>query len=77
MISGLNWVLNLDSPLINLFNATYGRIEAKAQVTEHLHSLTNVFDEAEAQLWIDTWGHVTPAGNELVAQAIIEIIADD
>ncbi len=74
MLTGLNWVLNLDPALINLFTATYNRIELEASASKHLYSLAQAFDGVESQLWIDTWGHVTPEGNRLVAQKMLAVI---
>jgi lysophospholipase L1-like esterase len=75
MITGLNWVYNMDPALIRLFRATYAIIEREAPNYEHMYYMGYVFDKTESQLWIDTWGHVTPVGNKLVADEMIDIIS--
>jgi lysophospholipase L1-like esterase len=74
MITGLNWALNLNDELTRLFETTYGRIAAEADNSERLFDLARVFDHVQSQIWIDTWGHTTPEGNELVAEAIVEAL---
>jgi len=74
MITGLNWVLNLDAPLVELFQKTYKKIEAETASHEHLHYLGNIFDPVEESIWIDTWGHTTPQGNQIVVDELIRTI---
>lgn len=74
MITGLNWVLNLDLPLTDLFRKTYRKIEAETPHHEHLYYLGNIFDQLEESVWIDTWGHTTPKGNQIVADDLIGVI---
>lgn len=74
MIRGLNWVLNLDGDLADLFRATYLRVGIESRRTAGLHDLTDVFADQRSQLWIDTWGHVTPEGNRVVARRIANVI---
>ena len=70
MLTGLNWVFNLDAAVTDLFAGTYSQIEASRPEHEYLYSLTGVFDDAPGQIWLDTWGHITPVGNEMAAVAI-------
>lgn len=74
MITGLDWALNMDDELSGLFEATYRRVAARAVEEERLFDLTGVFDDIPSQLWIDTWGHVTPQGNDVIARAIAETL---
>lgn len=74
MPTGLNWVFNLDATVVDLFADTYSRIEAGRPEHEHLYSLTGVFDEEPRQVWLDTWGHTTPVGNERIAAAISTVV---
>jgi len=74
LITGLNWVLNLDPPLTELFTETYNGIELEAENSARLYYLAAVFDDASSQVWIDTWGHVTPEGNQLVAAQMLAIM---
>jgi len=74
MMTELDWVLVMDPELIALFTATYKRIESAAPTHQNLYYIAPVFDGVESQLWIDTWGHVTPEGNRLIAQKMLPII---
>ncbi|HSH75293.1 MAG TPA: SGNH/GDSL hydrolase family protein, partial [Longimicrobiales bacterium] len=74
MPAGLSWVVTLSPRLVELFRLTSGRVQVEAAVHEHLHYLGDAFDEVEAQLWIDTWGHVTPEGNEIVAGHLASLL---
>lgn len=76
MQEGLDWVVPLTPRAVELFSRAYERIPAEAARREHLHYLGDVFDDVEAQLWIDTWGHVTPEGNEIVATRIAEALEE-
>ncbi len=75
MIHGLDWVLLMDSHLVHLFEKTYERIHERAAAEDRLFDLSGAFDTTEAQIWIDTWGHLTPVGNEQIAQLMIEAIS--
>jgi lysophospholipase L1-like esterase len=68
MPEGLGWVVTLSPRIVELFSRTYDRIAIEAAQHEHMYYLGDVFDETETQVWIDTWGHVTPEGNRLVAE---------
>ncbi len=74
MITGLNWVLNLDPPLVELFQKTYRRIESETPNYEHMYYLGNIFDPVEESVWIDTWGHVTPKANQVVTDELMKVI---
>jgi lysophospholipase L1-like esterase len=74
MITGLDWVLKLDPPLVELFQRTYKKIESETPNYEHLYYLGNVFDLVEETAWIDTWGHINPKGNQVVTDELIRVI---
>jgi hypothetical protein len=74
MQTDLNWVLRLDSSLVELFAATYSYIEQAAEESESIYYLAGAFDGIEAELWIDTWGHVNPLANRIVAQQLLGVI---
>lgn len=63
-----------DPALIILAEETYRRIRLEALSSETIWYLGNVLDHEESQIWIDTWGHITPEGNQLVAEALTDII---
>lgn len=72
MLTGLSWWFDLNSAVADLFKATYGQIISVSHDHDHLYSLVGVFDGKRDQIWLDTLGHITPVGNEHVADAIIE-----
>jgi len=74
MITGLSWLLKMEPGLVGLFETTYKNIELQAAERENLYDIASAFDKEETQIWIDTWGHVTPVGNEIVAQTMIDKI---
>ncbi|MFQ5888614.1 MAG: SGNH/GDSL hydrolase family protein [Gemmatimonadota bacterium] len=74
LITDLDWLVPLGSPLRDLFASTYERIELEASRRERLHYAGRVFDGVRGSVWIDTWGHATPAGNEMVARFILSAI---
>lgn len=64
----------IDPALAALASATYGDILSAVPGSAHIWSLTDIFDTQEGQIWFDDVGHVTPEGNRLVAQKILELI---
>ena len=62
--------------LIQLTRAVYELIEAEVDDYENLWYIADVLDPMETQIWIDEWSHVTPSGNELVAERMLDLIAD-
>jgi hypothetical protein len=61
----------LNTTMVNLVRSTYGKISIAASHHKNLLYIANVFDNQTEQIWIDTWGHVTPEGNRLVARKIL------
>lgn len=61
-----------DAAIGALANTVYQNISLVSQNYEHLRNLANIFDIEKEQLWIDEWGHITPEGNRLVAQKMLE-----
>jgi hypothetical protein len=76
MITGLNWVLRLDPPLVELFQKTYKKIESETSSYDHLHYLGNIFDALQETVWIDTWGHVTPKANQIVSDELLRVMKE-
>jgi hypothetical protein len=62
----------LDPDLVALYTATYQRIES--QNLPHLIDLSGVLDDSEESLWID-FTHITPVGNQIVAEAMLNVLA--
>ncbi|MEM7355211.1 MAG: hypothetical protein AAF657_30655, partial [Acidobacteriota bacterium] len=55
--------------LDRLLAATYGEIERRTDLLEHLDSLAGVLEPADEMAWVDQV-HLTPHGNRIVARAI-------
>lgn len=55
--------------LPELFKLVYPRVQAAGSI----HDLTHALDSGEGGLWID-FNHLTPPGNERVAQEILKVI---
>jgi lysophospholipase L1-like esterase len=62
-----------DPSLEKLYDSVYEMMEPLMPKYDHLHSLTDVFDDQKALLWLDDT-HVTPVGNELIARRMVHII---
>jgi lysophospholipase L1-like esterase len=62
--------------LSNLAQDVYAQIEEASIDYDKLWYIANIFDEYENQIWIDAWGHVTPEGNQIVAESMLEVIVD-
>jgi len=53
--------------------AVYQKIERESSKYQNLYSMAHVFDAYDFLIWIDG-GHVTPIGNQLIAQRMLDII---
>lgn len=66
---------DLDPALARLYALAYRDIERFAQDRKNLIYLGHIFDNREELLWLDEV-HVTPEGNKLIAQRMLEILKD-
>ncbi len=57
----------------DLITKVYKMVGADAPRLKNLRLLNGVFDAREPQLWVD-WCHVTPEGNKIVADAIVDAL---
>jgi hypothetical protein len=64
----------MDPALAHLAGSVYRKMASAVTAHERLHYIADVFDEQDEQIWIDDLGHVTPEGNYLIAQKMLEII---
>ena len=48
-------------------------MESRIPQHENLHSMTPIFDGHDSLIWIDD-SHVTPVGNELIADGMLRAI---
>ena len=76
MVESPDMMLEKEPDLVNLFNETYRRMATRARERERLEDLSQVFNALELPLWIDTWGHVTPVGNQVVARTMVPLIVE-
>ena len=63
----------MDPNLAELAEAFYRNVTSVSPQLENFHSLANLFDDQAKLIWIDEVGHITPEGNHLVAQSILEV----
>jgi hypothetical protein len=62
-----------DSAFKKLLTAVYQNIQSHISAYPNIYSITDVFDKYDSSIWIDA-GHVTPVGNQLIADRILNII---
>ena len=65
---------SMDPRLTALAQDIYHKITSGRPQSEHFLDLQDVFAETTQQVWIDTGGHITPAGNLFVAEQILDFI---
>jgi hypothetical protein len=65
----------MDPALIELYGSVYRRVQQAAEKYEDLYYIANIFAEYEPLVWIDD-AHVTPEGNQLIAQKMLQAIMD-
>jgi lysophospholipase L1-like esterase len=65
----------LDPDLIEFYEAVYRRIQQVAKKYENLYYIADTFDSSNLQIYIDQV-HVTPVGNQLLAEKIHRVIVE-
>jgi len=65
--------LQKDTALNKLYTAVYQTLKDGSAKYPNLYTVFDVFDEYNSLLWIDEF-HVTPVGNELIAQKMLAVI---
>jgi len=65
--------LQKDIPLYKLLTAVYQTLDLRSATYQNLHTIDHVFDGDNALIWIDAF-HVTPVGNQLLAQKMLDVI---
>jgi ABC-type enterochelin transport system ATPase subunit len=63
----------IDPDLLALWDVVYQDIEMISADYDQLNFIADVFEQENTQIWID-WTHVTPIGNQLVAERMMEDI---
>jgi hypothetical protein len=64
----------VDPALAKLYASVYRAMESRILQHENLHSLAPIFDGHHSLIWIDDV-HVTPVGNELIAEGTLRAVA--
>jgi lysophospholipase L1-like esterase len=65
----------VDPALEKLYQSVYQTMEPLVPRYKNCHSMTDTFDDYGSLLWLDDT-HVTPAGNQLIAQKMLQVIMD-
>jgi len=63
----------VDRSLARLYASVYHTMESRIPQYANLHSLSSIFDGHDSLIWIDD-AHVTPVGNELIADAMFRAV---
>jgi len=67
---------DMSEPLARLTELIYRQLKAGVRDRGRLFDLTNVFDEADGEIWLDSV-HVPGAGNRIVAERMATILANE
>ena len=65
--------LEIEAAFYKLHTAVYQTIERESSKYQNFYSMVHIFDHCDSLIWIDG-GHVTPIGNQLIAERILDII---
>jgi hypothetical protein len=65
----------MDPALLELYESIYDRVQQASKKYENLRYVAKIFDAYEPLVWIDE-AHVTPEGNQLIAQTMLQIFMD-
>jgi lysophospholipase L1-like esterase len=68
-----NLLKAVDPSLEKLYSSVYDMMGSLIQRYQNFYSLTGIFDNEQGLLWLDDT-HVTPVGNNLIAEKMLEII---
>ena len=63
----------VDPSLAQLYASVYSTMESRIPQSASLHFLSSVFDGHDSLIWIDD-AHLTPVGNELIADAMLRAV---
>ncbi len=55
------------------YTAVYQTIDRESSKYQNLYSMVHIFDRYDSLIWIDE-GHVTPIGNQLIAERMLDVI---
>jgi lysophospholipase L1-like esterase len=72
----LDMRIEISGTLSQLVNQSYDYINHISKEFQNIHYIADLFDDRAEQIWIDSWGHVTPEGNKLIANEMIVLMRD-
>jgi hypothetical protein len=72
----LDMRIEISGTLSQLVNQSYDYINHISEEFLNIHYIADLFDDQVDQIWIDSWGHVTPEGNKLIADEMIVLMRD-
>ena len=65
----------IDPALLELYESIYDRVQQASKKHENLYYMAKIFDTYEPLVWIDE-AHVTPEGNQVIAQTMVQTFMD-
>ena len=65
--------LEMETAFNKLCTAVYKTAELESSKYQNFYTMAHIFDEYDSLLWIDEF-HVTPVGNQLIAQKMLDVI---
>ena len=65
--------VEIEATLSKLITTVYQTLERKSSKYQNLYSMDHIFDQYDSLIWIDA-GHVTPIGNQLIAERMLDVI---
>jgi hypothetical protein len=65
--------MEIEVTLSKLVTTVYQTLERKSSEYQNLYSMVHIFDHYDSLIWIDA-GHVTPIGNQLIAERMLDVI---
>jgi hypothetical protein len=65
-----------EAAFYKLYTSVYQTIERESSKYQNLYSMVHIFDRYDSLIWIDAV-HVTPIGNQLIAERMLELIVQN
>ena len=63
----------IDAAFSKFYTAVYQTLERKSSKYQNFYVMADIFDHYHSLIWIDS-AHVTPIGNQLIAERMLDII---
>lgn len=65
-----------EGTLVALFAEVYEHVRQAANESSNLYNIADVFDAQDGLIYVDPLSHVTPEGNALIAQRMLDLIGE-